>query len=86
MQEAHTEILDVVPLTLKYPVTHLTYFLLRFPISEMEESLLHSVPQGEGTPWKSTYVSTYVRIQTILMNSRLPNPDASEQPVPGSGP
>lgn len=48
---------------------------------------MHSVPQGEGTLWKSTYVSTYVSIQTILMNACLPTPDAGEQPqCLGQGP
>lgn len=49
----NVEILDLGPFALEYPMPHLTNFFLRFPISQMEESLLHFLPPGEGIPWKS---------------------------------
>lgn len=61
MQEACVETLDLVPFTLKYPMTHLTiFFSFRFPINKMEESLLHLLLQGGGIPWTSTMLHTYM--------------------------
>lgn len=47
-EEAYTEILDLVPLTLKYPVAHLMTLFIRFPIKKIEESLCHFLLSGEG--------------------------------------
>lgn len=45
MWEVYTEILNLVPFTLKYPMTHSTiFFPFGFPIDEMEESLPHFLP------------------------------------------